>query len=316
MGNHEPEPKSQEPFIALVRGLRLIGLPAREAVLYLVLVRGPFGAREAAELAGLHRATAYRLLLKLLDRGMVVGDGRSPQRFHAIGPEILLHRVEESFRDEAEIVGLLAEAYGPWVNGGRDGSEPIDRSRPRVLAAESRGTHPTLVELAETRISADVLVRPLSLAPTYRVGLVRALARLARRGVRVRLITDTNAIDRRFISSLEREASGSNGALQIRRYSPVLGHFYVLDEARVVRFPTLGLAARGSQLAILTETPVRVRTQSARFDATWVQSAAMPKRPQSINSYGWRDLLAKEAESDNHITWQRTTEYRPTRPFA
>ncbi|MGA8275967.1 MAG: helix-turn-helix domain-containing protein [Thermoplasmata archaeon] len=285
-------PESRSP-VSLVQGLRLIGMPVREARLYLTLVRGPLGVREAAEVAGLHRATAYRVLLRLLDRGMVVGDGRSPQRFHAVAPDLLLHRLQALYQEEAEVAALLAEVYGRWVVSSLSAGAPIEASpgeHPRILSGEGRAPHPALVELADAHQSVDVLVRPLSVPLAHRTGLARALGRLARQGVRIRVVTDATPADYRFATAMTRESGDRSPSVQVRHFTPVVGHFYVLDGRRVVRLPTVGVFGRAPQVAVVVEDLPRVRAQVARFEALWTEGSGALRAPRSTRSYGWRSL--------------------------
>jgi hypothetical protein len=278
---------------SLVQGLRLIGMPSREARLYLALVRGPLGVREAAETAGLHRATAYRVLLRLLDRGMVVGDGRSPQRFHAVAPDVLLHRLNGLFQEEAEIAALLAEVYGRWVVSSLSAGATMEATpgdRPHILSAEGRAPHPVLAELAGAHHSVDVLVRPLSMSLAHRTGLARTLGRLARQGVRVRLVTDATPADYRFAAAMAREAGDRASAVQVRHFTPVVGHFYAIDGRRVIRLPTLGVFGRAPQVAVVVDDLPRVRAQVARFEAFWTEGSGALRAPRSTRSYGWRSL--------------------------
>jgi sugar-specific transcriptional regulator TrmB len=290
-----PAPPPAEPRFpsSLVQGLRLVGMPSREARLYLALVRGPLGVRDAAEAAQLHRATAYRVLLRLLDRGMVVGNGRSPQRFHAVAPDVLLHRLQGLFQEEAEIAALLAEVYGRWVVASSSPAVPSDAAvgdRPRILSLEGRAPQPALVELAEARQTVDVLVRPLSMSLAHRTGLARALGRLARQGVRVRVVTDATPADYRFASAMVREAGDRTTTVQVRHFTPVIGHFYTIDARRVIRLPTLGMFGRTPQVAIVVEDLPRVRAQVARFEALWTEGSGALRAPRSTRSYGWRSM--------------------------
>jgi|HubBroStandDraft_1064217.scaffolds.fasta_scaffold41683_1 hypothetical protein len=287
-------PHSEAPSPAsLVQGLRLVGMPSREARLYLALVHGPLGVREAAETAGLHRATAYRVLLRLLDRGMVAGDGRSPQRFHAVAPDVLLHRLNGLFQEEAEIAALLAEVYGRWVVSSLSPTAPADATpgeRPRILSGEGRAPHPVLAEVAEARQTLDVLVRPLSMTLAHRTGLARTLGRLARQGVRIRVVTDATPADYRFAVAMTREAGERTNTVLVRHFTPIVGHFYAIDGRRVIRLPTLGVFGRAPQVAVVVEDLPRVRAQVARFEAFWTEGSGALRAPRSTRGYGWRSM--------------------------
>ena len=287
---HAP-PADAHSAASLVQGLRLIGMPSREARLYLTLVRGPLGVREAAEVAGLHRATAYRVLLRLLDRGMVAGDGRSPQRFHAVAPDVLLHRLQALYQEESEVAALLAEVYGRWVVSSLASGAPADPNtadHPRIISAEGRAPHPALTELGDARQSVDVLVRPLSISLAYRNGLARTLGRLGRQGVRVRVVTDATPADYRFAAAMVRDAGDRTGSVQVRHFTPVIGQFYLIDGRRLVRLPTLGVFGRAPQVAVVVVDLPRVRAQVARFEALWTEGSGALRAPRSTRSYGWR----------------------------
>ena len=283
---------------ALVKGLRVLGMPPREARLYLALVQhGPRVAREAAESAGLHRATAYRVLLRLLDRGLVIGDGRSPQKFQAIPPEVLLQRLTTSLRDEEEVAQTLGEVYARATAESAPGPEeptpgPI---HPRLLAAAPGGSHLALTELASARLGADIVVRPLSLGAAYRLALVRTIARLARQGIRVRLLTDATPADHRFVKALAREAGDMPPSLQVRHSTPTIAHCYIIDSRRSVRFPALGLLGRNPDVAIELDDFARVRGQITRFETLWNEAANSLGRPRSTRSYGWKSPADRPA---------------------
>jgi Sugar-specific transcriptional regulator TrmB len=292
----ETEWHTEESTITIVQGLRLLGLSSREGKMFLALIRGPLGAREASEQAGLHRATGYRVLLRLLDRGLVAGNGRTPQAFHAVSPAVLFRRLELFYRDETEIPGHFAEAlvHGADTSTSRPTIVPLPSDRPRLLAAEGKNQHPALLALSAAKRSATAIVRPLATPVGYRLGLARALGQLARRGVSVRLITDATPADYRFSRAIHREAGGSSAALQVRHYCPLAAHIYTIDRERVIRLPTLGASSRVSPVAVLLDDAARVRAQVSRFEGLWAEAygAVQPLRSTRgggarIHSEGW-----------------------------
>lgn len=296
-------------------------MPTREARLYFALVRsGPKVARDAAEGAGLHRATAYRVLLRLLDRGLVLGDGRSPQKFEAIPPEILLQRLIGALREEEDVLRTFGELFArsnvPTASEGEEAA--LGPARPKLLAPAGSATHPALSELATARLGADVLVRPLGLGSAYRAGLSRTLGRLVRQGTRVRLITDATPGDHRFVASVVREAGEAPPVLFVRHFTPMVSHSYVVDARRLVSFPSLGLLGRNPDVAVAISEFARVRAQIARFDALWGEAAAAVGRPKSTRSYGWRSPPERSAIGSSNAantSYLRTASLVPyTRP--
>jgi hypothetical protein len=276
----------------LERVLLSLGFSEREARLYLVLLRaGPMEAREAAGSASLHRATAYRALLRLLMRGVIVGDGRTPQRFQAVGIDIIVARVGAFLREEEELNTLAVQAAKaslvPLENG--RGADPARLAHgPEFLARPPSGAHPALVKVAGARRTLDVMFRPLAAPPSYRAALVQTIARLIRGGVYVRLVLDATVADRRMMERLAREGVAGSPALQVRHFTPLGAHSYVVDGARTLRFPILGILTRTGDVAILSDDPERVSTEVGRFEAVWSRATSALGRHPSTRTFGWR----------------------------
>lgn len=253
--------------------LRLIGMSSREARMYLALREGARLAREATELAGLHRATGYRVLSRLVDRGLVTGDGQNPQHYRAVDLSVLLRRLELFYRDEAEIPHALAEAYD---SGSKEPARgplwlPTPNERPRILANSGRSTHPVILELSSAKHSVGAVVRPLTAPIAFRMALGRTLGRLARNGVHVRLITDATPADYRFFRVVLREAGETSDRLEVRHYSPIASQLYSIDRQKVVRVPTLGTSGRAPPVGVVVEDRARVQPLVSRFDSLWAE---------------------------------------------
>jgi hypothetical protein len=264
---------------AVVQGLRLLGMSAREARMYLAFLGGPLSAREGAEVAGLHRATGYRVLLRLLDRGLIVSDGRTPRRFRAVEPSALFRRLELFYRDETEIPSSLAEALRSESNQFVEGHFPAAGAAdaPRILAAEGRSTHPALLELSQARRAVAAIVRPLSTPVGYRNSLARTLGHLARNGVSIRLITDAMPADYRFSRAVLREAGGSAAPIQVRHYCPIASQLYSIDRQTMVRIPALGTSSRTPPVGVAIIDRARVQVLVNRFESIWTEAAGAPR---------------------------------------
>ena len=250
--------------------------------MYRALSPGPRSAREAVEVAGLHRATGYRVLLRLLDRGIVRDDGRNPRGFRSVEPSVLFQRLGMFYQDEAEIAGFLSEAFGrspESLPAARFGGAVPD-GRPRILAAQGRAPHPAVVKVAEARHSVGVMIRPLASPVPYRLALSKALGQAARDGASIRLITDATPADYRFWNAVVRESGEARGNLQLRHYSPLAAHLYAIDRRRIVRLPALGGSSRAPPVAVVLEDPANVRAHVNRFEALWTE-ASPPARPRA-----------------------------------
>lgn len=271
--------------IELLRGLRLLGLASREARLYLALAQaGPAHARDLARGARLHRATTYRALLRLVRRGLVAGNGSRPQQFVSLAPEAVFRRLGSFLREEEEVVQDIADVYGRWSNGS-NGSNTATGHRPLSWLVTSTSDsashhfgHPALAMLAAARHSVAVMAHLPSIGPRYRFQLAAELSRLARGLVRTRVITDVTMADRRFLRTFAREGPNYGGALEVRYFTPVAAHFYVIDDRILVRFPVQIELGHTSDTGVATEEPMRIRTQLARFEGTWTESTAATAR--------------------------------------
>lgn len=252
--------------------------------MYLALLDGFHGAREAAQISGLHRATGYRVLARLLERGLISGNGQKPQRFRAVEPALLFHRLELFYRDEAEIPSLMAEAFGPRPDGPNHLhlAHGVHTEPPRILAADGRGAHPALLELGQAKQSVGAIVHPLSAPLEYRVALARTLGRLARGGVQVRLITDALPADDRFCRAVVRESGGAPFSLQMRHYCPLACNLYSIDRQKIIRLPTLGVTSRSLPVGLAIEDPTQARRMVSRFESLWNDSVSTARqRPPS-----------------------------------
>lgn len=272
-----PHDPTEDPRSADVDALRLLGLSAREARLLLALVPHPLSARKASTAAGLHRATGYRILRRLIDRGMVLGDGDRPQGFRSVPLSTLFRRLELFYRDEAEIPGLLGQVFHSGTEVFAPGTSGLPRSPGPVV----QSAHATLRELSEAKQSLTAVVQPLSTPASFRNALTRALGELARKGVQVRMITDATPADVRFREAASRNPNELPGALHVRHLSPLFGQFFSIDRQRVIRLPSVGTSRR-APIGILLRDPLHVRHYAVRFEGLWTEAVGSNGGPRSV----------------------------------
>ena len=124
------------------------------------------------------------------------------------------------------------------------------------------------------RRALDGLVRPLTIPATLRSKVAVALQRAAARGTHVRIVLDYMAADLRFAGMLLRDRPGRVANLEVRHFTPLGGHLYVLDGQMAVRFPTLTGSCKEPDFGFLAGDPEFVRAQVARFEAVWDDGVA------------------------------------------
>ncbi len=288
--------RPSRPYSVGSRALRGFGLSAREARMYLALIEaGPSSAREATGASGLQRATAYRVLGRLIARGLVSAESGWPQRFSAMPLRTLIERNISFLRDEIELSHWLVPALpaapeGAVPTGGngfpvpfRNGGMPERRDPAATgtsLTVLSGSSEPRLLrELRDARQSVDAVIRPLDIPSSLRPQVAVGLSRAAARGVPVRVLLDYRAADRRLASTLRRLRQNTN--LEVRHYTPLGGHFYVLDGHEAIRFSPLQSATSDPGCAIVSNDLDFVRSQTLRFEGLW-GDAMLPISPRSL----------------------------------
>ena len=242
----------------------------------LALVPHPLSARDASAAAQLHRATGYRILRRLVDRGMVLGDGNRPQGFRSVPLSTLFRRLELFYRDEAEIPGLLGQVF----HSGTEVFAPGTAGSPRSQGPIVQSAHATIRELSEAKQSLTAVVQPLSTPVSFRNALTRALGELARRGVQVRMITDATPADVRFRQAASKSPTEPPGSLHVRHLSPLFGQFFAIDRQRVIRLPSVG-SSRRAPFGILLRDPLHVRHYAVRFEGLWTEAVGTNGGPRS-----------------------------------
>lgn len=268
------------------RALEGFGLSPREARLYLTLAtRGPLSGRQATESSGLRRATVYRAISRLLARGLVRAETGWPRHYTPLPLRTLVERQVAFLRDEIELrywqLSAFAErepSFSVPPRPGHSGPSYLTALRdPELFAAEGIGLtvlgagadSPLLEVLAAAQRGIDALVRPLQIPARLRPKIAAGLARAAARGYPVRVILDYQTADRRFAVGLRRELTSNASNLEVRQFTPLGGHLYVVDQHTVLRFPVLSSSIKDPDSGIIATDPGFVRNQQARFEAIW-----------------------------------------------
>jgi sugar-specific transcriptional regulator TrmB len=270
------------PADPLTTALLHFGLGMREAQLYRTLLRfGPMSARQSIGLAGLDRATGYRVLSKLRARGLVSSTPSRPQRFVPLDVSRLFERTVTTLRDDLEFLRILREHYvaegSPGAATGRASVSPAPSTNARVRWPTVR-VYPRaeeiahgIVQLADTaKEELEVLAMPQVLPESLRSEVGRAVGRAVERGVRVRLVLDYHPIDLEFLSSVLRTWTTVPHAFEFRFFAPQLARLYLADHRTALRcIRTAGSMSTGPELGIASDDPEFVRYQSTRFQSIW-----------------------------------------------
>lgn len=167
------------------------GVAPKGARLYLAACRaGAQTASELARLSAVNRVEAYRVLQRLVADGLLKPTGSRPQRFAALPPDDLMDRWIRRAADRLHRLELDREkVLADW----EEGRTELDDGDPRRFAVLEDGE--TIRRFLKKRIGLaeqQVLVSTggASLPGLLDDGVDRALREAARRGVKVRIVTE------------------------------------------------------------------------------------------------------------------------------
>jgi len=263
----------------LLRALARFGLTDREAQLYLALLqRGPSTAPEVAREAGSDRVIAYRTLDALRARGTVTVTAERPRRYVPQSPRTLFDEHLESKRtavvEDAKLAAVLTELL-PTLNDRGDGSAP----RFQVLPG-APGIYPLLREMVRrARTSLAVMITHGGLRRSSEYGIQAEFPRFLRSGGRFRMIVESDPRIRQTIQGYSR-SSRRYPSLEIRQLYPQSARVTIVDDREVLIFPVPNGHARGVQeVAIWTDNPDFIRSQSLYFDGMWERAGPASWRP-------------------------------------
>jgi len=201
------------------------GVPAKGARIYLAACRsGVQTASELARLSAVNRVEAYRIINQLTAEGLLTATGSRPQRFEALAPDELVDRWIRRASDRLRrLEGDRAKVLADWEEGRTELAEHDPR---RFAVLEDRETIRRFLRKRIGLAERQVLVTASGpwLASLIDGGVDRALREAARRGVKVRVVTEvhpTNLTEAKVFSGFSelRHANGpiANRAIVIDR---------------------------------------------------------------------------------------------------
>ncbi|MDG6910284.1 MAG: hypothetical protein JRN08_07940 [Nitrososphaerota archaeon] len=185
----------------LVELLGVYGLTEREARIFIFLTKnGSCGAGELAKAVDIRRMEAYRLLKRLLDRGVVVSTAGKPIKYQAESLEGVLSLLADEQRgyvrrmDEAK-----PELASLWKQLPRSPQESFEQ-RFRIIQGREQ-IYSSMSKMAEQATSTLSLVLTRNdVIQAHVLGIGDKIAEAAKRGVKVEVVTP---IDQSTIEAAE-----------------------------------------------------------------------------------------------------------------
>lgn len=261
-----PIPESLPSHDQILAALQRLGLPGREALLYLELLeRGPVPAPRLAHHVGVHRVHLYRLLDRMQSKGVVELSAERPRRYSAaslssLGQSWIRNQRRQLAADTALIQWLIV-ALQPSAVG----------SYPRFQIYRTRtGWQARLQEMiqrAEREIAASVrLGDRLDSEPVW-----KRLRRTGRPRLQVRLL-----LDRRPGEWARPRAEPKTEAFEARVLSHDALRGIIVDRREALAFLRDPLDPDGRPTAAWSNDPGFVESQRLVFQSLW--NSAPPGR--------------------------------------
>jgi len=267
---------------ALIEKLEAFGLSAKEAHLYVILLKyGPKTTGELAKLLHSYRVDIYRLVETLTEKGMVEESVEKPTKYAAVAVEAALtgammqHAYElrwmEDNRDQVLELAqeyLSSEAFTDDLY-----TFKVIKGRSNTLAIMEQ-----LVNTAEARIIFISSLIGISILSTS--GILEHCINAVEKGVRVRFVTE---ILPRDISSV-REALA--GGIEVRHYDNYAGMRYLVADTResltTITFDALRHGKDASDTAFWTNSPEFAQYLEASFELLWNDGVEAAQRVDAV----------------------------------
>jgi len=267
---------------ALIEKLQSFGLSAKEAHLYVLLLKyGPKTTGELAKLLHSYRVDVYRILETLAEKGMVEESVEKPTKYAAVAVDealqaaMMRHAYELRWMEDnkEEVLELATQYTASDTLTGDLYTFKVVKGRSNTLASLEQ-----LVKTAQATLSYISSLGGISILSVS--GILEHFVDAARRGVHVRYITE---IFPRNVNSV-REALA--GGIEVRHHSDYAGmRFLVADgheSLTTITFDALHHGKDASDTAFWTNSPEYAQYLEASFELLWDSSEAPEGRIDEI----------------------------------
>ncbi|MDG6919951.1 MAG: hypothetical protein JRN59_00290 [Nitrososphaerota archaeon] len=189
----------------IVELLGTYGLSEREARTFVFLTKnGACGAGDLAKAIGIRRMEAYRLLKKLLDRGVVVSTAGKPIKYQAESLDGVLSLLTD---EQKGFVRRMQDAKGElsalWKQLPRSPKESFEQ-RFRIIQGREQ-IYNSMAKMAELAAgSLDLVLTRNDLIQAHVLGIADKLVAAARRGVEVRVVAPLDGSTLEAAEALEK----------------------------------------------------------------------------------------------------------------
>ncbi len=270
------ETLSSDPVASTTAGLVLLGVPEREATIYLALLEmGTSKAGEVAAKLGLHRLDVYHDLKTLQSRDMVEGIISKPMKFKARSLETVVEKLQrqeaENVRAHSEALSNLRKATETLKLHQQNGSKNVSSENKIQIISGQKAISEKWTQLlagAQTEILVAAVDRG-----SAKLLLMREMEEISKKikeGVSVRIFTpvsNSNAAQFKEVASEVRHLDSINSA-----------GVCIVDRSEVMIIPESAPGEAGpptEETALLITSPSIVEMFRVLFFVGWDTSPVM-----------------------------------------
>ncbi len=259
------------------------GVSEKGARIYIAASHGgPQAASELARVSAMHRVEAYRFIEQLIAQGLLHETGGRPRRFAALPPEELVDRwIEETSSDLARLERDRDAIVRSWQET-RDLVGASDGRKFSVLEGQEATDRLLGKQIGVAQRTILMTLNGARLAALMDGGVDRALREAARRGVRIRIVTD---IHRAHLAETKHYLTFA----EVRHATTPLAHrSLVIDKwGALVYISGEGDAQRdggGEQIALWSTAPALVELSREYHQRLWAPGVRAENRLVDIES--------------------------------
>ncbi len=174
----------------LVELLGVYGLSEREARILIFLTKnGPCGAGELAKATDIRRMEAYRLLKRLLDRGVVVSTAGKPIKYQAESLEGTISILADEQRGYVKKMDdAKPELVELWKNVPRAPQESFEQ-RFRIIQGREQIYNSLAKMVEQAKATVSLMLTKNDIVQAHVLGIGDKLVAAAKRGVKVEVVT-------------------------------------------------------------------------------------------------------------------------------
>lgn len=274
-------------FSSISNILMEYGLSRKEADVYVYVAScGPCKAIEIAGTLDIPRTEVYRILANLQHMGVLEATLQRPARFAATPVSKALERLIDIQKHKAVLLeNRKSELLEKWK---ALEITPSFEVKERFQVLEGLGTiYSKAIEVAQKVEEEIILIgAEKDFARAYHEDLIELLAKLKKKGVSIRLLTEVSEKTKEMLKDVPIQVKYANVV------DPIFPHFIVADGSELILF-IKSTKPSGKESALWTNSETLLHTMRGLFDQIWKTALPFHEIVYARRSIKGRDVQAE-----------------------